>query len=618
MNIFETLAALLRELGQGDLADRVEAYGATRVEGYDGEPIADADLEAILAGLIALSEDDTVHADVIVAAADVADVVRDDQESRAAEAEAEEGRRQDAAARLRGEQAQEGDGDGEGGDDDEGGDDPGDGDGEGDGEGAQGAQEGGEGDGTGDGAGDTDPAREPVTAGSSRRNLRARRSAPATPPPPEAADVSPITWGDNAAGQLAGTTVTDIRDVDRAMERRWQGFRRSPANGREELHVATVHGRFPEERRLLEGDGLDAEPVSSGTASRRISAAIENAIDRAMGQRNAAEAILAAGGLCTLPTPIYNVPQFGSTARPIRDTALVSFQAARGGVTDLTPPTLASLAGAVSAWTVANDVDAAPDGIPSKPCLRVTCGAQRSAQLEAIPLCLTYGNFLARTYSELTTAWSNLGNVAHARFAEARLLASMITLSTTVTTAATDWSASRDFLEHVSRAAWGMRSRHRLEDDFPFIAVFSNLVFAVMQVDISRQMPGGSTQENLALAGAQIREWFTVRNIVPVLTPDLNVIGAQAESTTLAHWPPTVDLLVYPAGTFLHLDGGELNLGVVRDSALNKVNDFQTFSETFEAVFMAGIESIHMAIDICPSGAVSGTIDPAPFCATYT
>jgi hypothetical protein len=131
-------------------------------------------------------------------------------------------------------------------------------------------------------------------------------------------------------------------------------------------------------------------------------------------------------------------------------------------------------------------------------------------------------------------------------------------------------------------------------------------------------MPGGSTAENLTLAAAQLQAFFSARNINVTWTPDLNIVGAQAAGTVLAHWPPTVNYLLYPEGTFIHLDGGELDLGVVRDSSLNLVNDFQVFSETFEGVHMVGTEAIDGAIDVCPTGAVSGTIDPAPFCASYS
>jgi hypothetical protein len=40
------------------------------------------------------------------------------------------------------------------------------------------------------------------------------------------------------------------------------------------------------------------------------------------------------------------------------------------------------------------------------------------------------------------------------------------------------------------------------------------------------------------------------------------------------HWP----------GTFLYLDGGTLDLGLVRDSQLENVSDYQIFGEAFEGM----------------------------------
>ena len=37
-------------------------------------------------------------------------------------------------------------------------------------------------------------------------------------------------------------------------------------------------------------------------------------------------------------------------------------------------------------------------------------------------------------------------------------------------------------------------------------------------------------------------------------------------------------------GTMVFLDGGTLELGIVRDSALNSTNDYQIFAESFEDV----------------------------------
>lgn len=43
-----------------------------------------------------------------------------------------------------------------------------------------------------------------------------------------------------------------------------------------------------------------------------------------------------------------------------------------------------------------------------------------------------------------------------------------------------------------------------------------------------------------------------------------------------------------PYGTFIYLDGGKLDLGLVRDSTLQSSNDFRVFGEVFEKAFVFG------------------------------
>ena len=62
----------------------------------------------------------------------------------------------------------------------------------------------------------------------------------------------------------------------------------------------------------------------------------------------------------------------------------------------------------------------------------------------------------------------------------------------------------------------------------------------------------------------------------------------------------------------MFLDGGELNLGMVRDSTLNKTNDFQMFSETFEKAIFRGHASVQLAMKIDPTGTSVGAVVPSP------
>lgn len=90
-------------------------------------------------------------------------------------------------------------------------------------------------------------------------------------------------------------------------------------------------------------------------------------------------------------------------------------------------------------------------------------------------------------------------------------------------------------------------------------------------------------------------------------------ISANATATTasnifriganvLAEFPTTVYAYLFSEGSFLHLDGGTLDLGLVRDSTLNSTNEFTTFAEDFENVAFIGQESLEIQFTLHPDG----------------
>ncbi len=64
-------------------------------------------------------------------------------------------------------------------------------------------------------------------------------------------------------------------------------------------------------------------------------------------------------------------------------------------------------------------------------------------------------------------------------------------------------------------------------------------------------------------------------------------------------WPTKVIAYLFPAGSLMMLDGGRLDLGIVRDSALNAASDYEIF---FETVFFRGGESCRISQPLTPSG----------------
>lgn len=327
-------------------------------------------------------------------------------------------------------------------------------------------------------------------------------------------------------------------------------------------------------------------------------------------------AIVAAGGRCVPSETNYDLPVInGSQARPVRDDMMVRFGADRGGVITRIPPQLADLVGsdAVGVWTNANDTTPGSDGDATKGCLTVVCPDDRETIVAAVTKCLQFGNFRARFDPESVAAWTDLAATHHARTAENRLLTAIGTGSTQVTSGQL-LGAARDVLTNLDRAQASMRSRHRLDRAVPLVFGFPFWLYDMIRTDLARALPTGTIDENLALAEAQIDRWFAIRNVRPVGFLDGETgqtFGAQGDGA-LVGWPSSVVTYLYPEGSWLFLDGGTLDLGIVRDSTLNSTNDFQMFAETFEAAHFNGVESLRISMDLCPDGAVAGTVDIDP------
>jgi hypothetical protein len=66
---------------------------------------------------------------------------------------------------------------------------------------------------------------------------------------------------------------------------------------------------------------------------------------------------------------------------------------------------------------------------------------------------------------------------------------------------------------------------------------------------------------------------------------------------------------MFAEGTFLFLDGGTLDLGVIRDSTLVGTNDYKMFVETFEGVAKIGVESLKVTSTISVNGVAAALRD---------
>lgn len=419
----------------------------------------------------------------------------------------------------------------------------------------------------------------------------------------ETARTTVVRAGADLPGYAMGSELNSRDDLASAFTRRIETMRGIRGGDGDKLIVASASLTGIDEAHRLFGSDAEAN-------TRKVLA------------RTSPQAIVAAGGLGAPEEVRYDLfDMVGSTDRPVRDSLPV-FVTERGGIRFMRPPTLNDVNGVIGIWTIEDDINAArpsdPSAVPPfvsprKPSFRITPGPEVVVDTQAITMIMTFGNLMTRAYPELVARHTDLAMVAHARIAEQQLLAQIGALSTDVITPAQQVGAVREVLMNLSRATASYRNRHRMAAIQPLRAVFPVWFREVLRADVAVDANG--TLDNLDIADARIDAFFRSRNVNVTWAYDGEAgqeFGALVDGGTLADYPGEVVWYLYAEGTFAFMDGGTLDLGLVRDSTLNAANDYQTFVETFENVVKFGHESLRFRSKLNPTGATGNRVTLAP------
>src|SRR5690606_37252233 len=123
--------------------------------------------------------------------------------------------------------------------------------------------------------------------------------------------------------------------------------------------------------------------------------------------------------------------------------------------------------------------------------------------------------------------------------------------------------------------------RHRMGDDV-YLRVFAPAwVRDAIREDLTWGLPG----DQLEWADSVINGFFRTRRVnISWHLDDASTIGGAQVAGELNPWPDTFTWQIFAEGTFLFLDGGTLDLGIVRDGNLVSTNDYKMFAETFEGL----------------------------------
>lgn len=450
------------------------------------------------------------------------------------------------------------------------------------------------------------PEEQPVTAGAKPRkrvgSMSAKRAGNKPPAKKAGRVVTTARVQGNIPGFEAGQQIDRVQ-LATAMSERFNTLNRTSADGR--YHVARIQSEFPAERMLTK----DSWAVNT------------ERIEAATGQ----EALVAAGGLCAPLETDYAIANVGVTARPIRD-ALTRFGVERGGIQWRAPFDALAMSSGLGVWTLDDDeavgVVEDPDvPDPTKSCFVVECPGLNEATIYSTYLCLEFPNITTRFDREWTDATNRAADVAHARFAENQLLQRLLAGSKHLT-AAKAVSAVRDVLVNLDKTIAYYRSKHRLDSMVPLRMILPAWVKELFRADLTRGFAGDL--DALAVADATIQSWFRARGVNitfhldglaanNTVTPNIpaQVYANVTANSAIPGFIDRIDAVLFVEGEWLYLDGGILDLGLVRDSSLNAKNRYRTFMETFEGVAFKGVETLRLNMEVQPTGSTAGTISTA-------
>lgn len=308
---------------------------------------------------------------------------------------------------------------------------------------------------------------------------------------------------------------------------------------------------------------------------------------------------VASGGFCSPSETIYDFVCDFEAMPEVLD--LPSVTGNRGGLRFPISPLLGDVFDDVDSgftWTEANDIAAATPGGPTKPCFVLPCPEFDEVRLQAQGICVTAGNLTDRAWPELTNRYVDLVMTAHAHRMNGLTIAKVAAASTAVSPTAVDLSATEAILASVELQIAASRDQFFMSADQVLEVVIPRFTRTVMRRDLARRAAVPFEQVDNAMLASFFGE-IGARVQFVSNWQSLRVSGAFAGLTDL---PDTVDILVYPSGSHTRLDGGSLDLGVIRDSTLNATNDHTAaWTEEFWQV-VSRCFSLLVTVPLCANG----------------
>ena len=348
--------------------------------------------------------------------------------------------------------------------------------------------------------------------------------------------------------------------------------------------------------------------------SHALVAAIETATDE---RKLPGGSLTAAGGWCAPSEQLYD---FCDVPNATDLLSLPEITINRGGVRWPVEPDLSGIFENFQFFFTEPELEAVgPDGQPTavKECVDIPCADEfEELRLNAVGYCVEAGILQTQGWPELIQWFMQSLAQEHLRAISRRTILDVVAGSGTplVVDPAAQIGATSSVLNSLALAATNLRLNKGLGRTATIEGIAPSWLHEVLRADLAMMGDGGARN----VSDAEISSWLSARNIALQFVGDWQTrgIGEPGNMSTLA-WPSTVDIVLYPAGTWFRAMSNIIELGVMYPKEQLQVNRYtRFFTEDAIATGKRCNKSIVVTIPLCVNGGSGARVEiacaPAP------
>jgi hypothetical protein len=254
------------------------------------------------------------------------------------------------------------------------------------------------------------------------------------------------------------------------------------------------------------------------------------------------------------------------------------FQVTRGGIRWTPGPDFSDIYDACGFHLTEAEAIA---GTATKTCCSVECPAFDELRMDAVGLCIEAPLLTLAAYPELVRRFTEGALVAHQHKVNARVLGWIDAAAGTALVAAGNADSINQALQVLDLQAVAMRYSYRMAQNQSIEVVIPFWYKALIRMDWGLQALPREVSD------AAINKWFNDRNLAVQWVYDYQNLAVAATGAVTI--PATVNVLMYPAGTWARGRADVINIDAVYDST-------NLASNVFTSLFM---EEGIMAVQRC-------------------